>query len=104
LISEFFFAYGADIRDFFLLKDEFFCLFQMAVAAEHAFDTPFFARLVLVTAKFFSAYSAMNDLLFSKDVQAKSVHALTHTKMYILLPLQRYESERYRLIDRIFIK
>jgi hypothetical protein len=60
----------------------------MAAAAEHAFNTPFFARLVLVTAKLFAAYSAMDDLLFSKDVQAKSLHTSSHTKMYVLL--QRY--------------
>jgi hypothetical protein len=57
----------------------------MAAAAEHAFNTPFFARLVLVTAKLFAAYSAMDDLLFSKDVQAKSLHTSSHTKMYVLL-------------------
>jgi hypothetical protein len=57
----------------------------MAGAAEHAFNTPFFARLVLVTAKLFAAYGAMDDLLFSKDVQAKSLHTSSHTKMYVLL-------------------
>jgi hypothetical protein len=76
----------------------------MAVAAEHTFNTPFFARLVFVSAKLFTAYSAMNDLLFSKYVQAKSLHAFTHTKMYVLLLLQKYGSERHRLIDRIYIK
>jgi hypothetical protein len=64
----------------------------MAAAAEHAFNTPFFARLVLVAAKFFAAYGAMDDLLFSKDVQAKSLHASSHTKMYVLL--QGYGNER----------
>ena len=44
----------------------------MAVATEHAFNTPFFARLVLVTAKLFTAYSAVDDLLlFAEDVQVK---------------------------------
>ena len=57
----------------------------MAVAAEHAFNTPFFARFVLVTAKLFAAYSAMNDLLFAEDVQAELLHALTRTKMYMLM-------------------
>ena len=57
----------------------------MAVAAEHTLNAPFFARLVPVTAKLLAAYSAIDDLLFSKDVQAKSLHALTHTKMYMLM-------------------
>jgi hypothetical protein len=57
----------------------------MAAAAEPAFNTPFFARLVLVTAKLFAAYSAMNNLLFAEDVQAELLHDLTHTKMYILM-------------------
>ena len=57
----------------------------MAAAAEHAFNPPFFARLVLVTAKLFTAYGAMDDLLFSKDVQAKSLHTSSHTKTYVLL-------------------
>jgi hypothetical protein len=70
-VSELFFAYGAYIRDFFSLKDEGFCLFYMAAAAEPAFNTPFFARLVLVTTKLFAAYSAMNDLLFAEYVQVK---------------------------------
>ena len=55
----------------------------MAAAAEHAFNTPFFAWLVLVTAKLFTTYNAMNDLLFSEDVQAKSIRTLTHTKTYM---------------------
>jgi hypothetical protein len=38
-----------------------------------------------VTAKLFAAYGAMDDLLFSKDVQAKSLHASSHTKTYVLL-------------------
>jgi hypothetical protein len=59
----------------------------MAAAAEPAFNTPFFARLVLVTAKLFAAYSAMNDLLFAEDVQAELLHALTHTKMYMLMTI-----------------
>jgi hypothetical protein len=63
----------------------------MAAAAEHAFNTPFFARLVLVTAKLFAAYSAMDNLLFSKEMQAKSLHTSSHTKMYVLL--QGYGNE-----------
>jgi hypothetical protein len=57
----------------------------MAAAAEHAFNTPFFTRLVLVTAKLFAAYSAINDLFFSKEVQVKLLDISAHTKMYILL-------------------
>jgi hypothetical protein len=38
-----------------------------------------------VTAKLFAAYGAMDDLVFSKDVQAKSLHTSSHTKMYVLL-------------------
>ena len=57
----------------------------MAAATEHAFNTPFFPSLVLVTAKLFAAYNAMNDLLFAEDVQAELLHALTHTKMYMLM-------------------
>jgi hypothetical protein len=43
----------------------------VAEAAEHAINTPFFAWLVLMTPKLFAAYSAINDLLFSKEMQAK---------------------------------
>ena len=57
----------------------------MAQAAEHAFNTPFFAWLVLVTPKLFAAYSAIDDLFFSKEVQVKLLDTLAHTKMYILL-------------------
>ena len=58
----------------------------MAESAEHALNTPFFAWLVLVTPKFFAAYSAINDLFFStKEVQVKLLDISTHTKMYILL-------------------
>jgi hypothetical protein len=85
MISELFIAYCAPIRDFFLLQYELFCLFDMAVAAEHAFNAPFLAWLILVAPKLFTAYCAMNDLLFAKDVQAKLLHASTHTKTYILL-------------------
>jgi hypothetical protein len=46
----------------------------MAAAAEHAFNPPFFTWLVLVASKLFATYCAMNDLLFAKDVQAKSLH------------------------------
>ena len=67
----------------------------MAAAAEHAFNTPFFPRLVLVTAELFAAYGAMDDLLFSKDVQAKSLHTSSHTKMYVLL--QGYGNKSYFL-------
>jgi hypothetical protein len=84
MISELFFAYRANIRNLFLRKCELFSLFYMAEAAEHTLDAPFFAWLVLVTTKLFAAYSAMNDLSFSKDVQVKIIHVLAHTKMYIL--------------------
>jgi hypothetical protein len=57
----------------------------MAEAAEHALNTPFFTWLILVTPKLFAAYSAMSDLSFTKDVQAKLIHVSAHTKMYILL-------------------
>lgn len=60
----------------------------MADAAEYAFDTPFFAWLVLVTPKLFTTYSAMNDLSFSKDVQLKLLQGSAHTKMYIFLILR----------------
>jgi hypothetical protein len=43
----------------------------MADTTQQSIDTPFFAWLVLVTAKLFTTYNAMNDLLFSEDVQAK---------------------------------
>jgi hypothetical protein len=57
----------------------------MAESAEHALNSPFFAWLVLVTPKFFAAYSAIDDLFFSKEVQVKLLDILAHTKMYILL-------------------
>jgi hypothetical protein len=57
----------------------------MAESAEHALNTPFFAWLVLVTPKLFAAYSAIDDLFFSKEVQVKLLDTLAHTKMYILL-------------------
>jgi hypothetical protein len=38
-----------------------------------------------VTPKFFAAYSAIDDLFFSKEVQVKLLDTLAHTKMYILL-------------------
>jgi hypothetical protein len=57
----------------------------MAESAEHAFNTPFLAWFVLVTPKLFAAYSAINDLFFSKEVQVKLLDTLAHTKMYILL-------------------
>ena len=85
MISELFFAYRANIRNLLLRKCELFSLFKMADTAEHALNTPFFAWPVLVTPKLFAAYSAMNDLSFSKDVQVKLIHVSAHTKMYILL-------------------
>jgi hypothetical protein len=57
----------------------------MAESAEHTLNTPFFAWLVLVTPKLFAAYSAIDDLFFSKEVQVKLLDTLAHTKMYILL-------------------
>jgi len=54
----------------------------MAQAAEHAFNTPFFTRSILMTPKLFTTYRAMNDLSFSKDVQVKVLYASAHTKMY----------------------
>jgi hypothetical protein len=54
----------------------------MAEAAEHALNTPFFAWLVFMTPKLFAAYSAINDLLFSKEMQAKLLNTSRHTKMY----------------------
>jgi hypothetical protein len=59
----------------------------MAEAAEHAFNTPFFTGSVLVTPKLFAAYSTINDLFFSKEVQVKLLDIFAHTKMYILLIL-----------------
>jgi hypothetical protein len=55
----------------------------MTVAAEHAFHFPFLAWFILVAAKLYAAYCAMNNLLFAKDVQAKLLDVLTDTKMYI---------------------
>jgi hypothetical protein len=57
----------------------------MAESAEHTLNTPFFAWLVLVTPKLFAAYSAIDDLFFSKEVQVKLLDTLAHTKMYIIL-------------------
>jgi hypothetical protein len=85
MISEHFFAYRTNIRNLLLLKCELLGLFYMAHAAEHALNTPFFAWLVLVTPKLFTAYSAINYLFFSKEVQVNLIHASAHTKMYIFL-------------------
>jgi hypothetical protein len=85
MVTKLFFAYSANIRDLFLLKCELFRLFKMADAAEHALNTPFFTWLVLVTPKLFTAYSAINDLFFSKEMQVKLLDTSAHTKMYILL-------------------
>lgn len=57
----------------------------MAYAADHALNTPFFAWLVLVTAQLLAAYSAINGLSFSKEVQVKLLDISAHTKMYVLL-------------------
>jgi hypothetical protein len=57
----------------------------MAQAAEHTLNTPFFAWLVLVTPKFFAAYSTINYLFFSKEVQVKLLDTSAGTKMYVLL-------------------
>src|SRR5687768_3941379 len=94
IISELFFTYRANIRSLLLLKCEFFCLFYMAHAAEHAFNTPFFTWLVLVTPKLFATYSTMNDLSFSKDVQVKLLllYILAHTKTYTSLSSSRVVS------------
>jgi hypothetical protein len=45
----------------------------MADTAEHTLNTPFLAWLVLMTPKLFATYSAINDLFFSKEVQAMLV-------------------------------
>jgi rRNA maturation endonuclease Nob1 len=71
MISKLFFAYRAPNRHLFLLHYELFCLFYMAAAAEHAVNAPFIAWLILVAPKLFTAYYAMNDLLFAEDVQVK---------------------------------
>jgi hypothetical protein len=84
MISELFFAYRANIRNLLLLKYELFSFFYMAEAAEHTLNIPFFAWLVLVTPKLFSTHSAIKDLFFSKEVQAKLIDASAHTKTYIL--------------------
>ena len=85
MITELFFAYRANLRDLFLFKCELFGLIYMAYAADHTLDPPFFAWLVLVTPKLFAAYSAINNLFFSKEVQVKILDTLAHTKMYVLL-------------------
>ena len=101
MISELFIAHCAPIRDFFLLQYELFCLFDMAAAAEQAFNAPFFAWLILVAPKLFTAYCAMNYfLLFAKDMQAKLLHASTHTKTYMLAFLR----EDVTLLDISFLE
>ena len=85
MITELFFAYRANIRDLFLFKCELFGLIYMAYAADHTLDPPIFAWLILVTPKLFAAYSAINNLFFSKEVQVKILDTLAHTKMYVLL-------------------
>jgi hypothetical protein len=61
----------------------------MTYSANHTLNAPFFAWLVLVTPKLFTAYGAINGLSFSKEVQAKLLDTSAHTKMYI--PLFVYE-------------
>jgi hypothetical protein len=57
----------------------------MAGAAEHALNTPIFAWLVLIAPQLFAAYSAINDLSFPKEMQAKLLDILRHTKTYTCL-------------------
>jgi hypothetical protein len=87
IITELFFAYRANLRDLFLFKCELFGLIYMAYAADHTLDPPFFAWLVLVTPKLFTAYGAINGLSFSKEVQAKLLDTSAHTKMYVCPPV-----------------
>ena len=57
----------------------------MAGAAKHALNTPIFAWLVLIAPQLFAAYSAINDLSFTKEMQAKLLDILRHTKTYTCL-------------------
>ncbi|MDQ4101714.1 MAG: hypothetical protein M3115_05960 [Thermoproteota archaeon] len=56
----------------------------MTETTEQAVNAPFLTRLVLVTAKLFTAHGALNDLSLTKNMQAKLLCILTYTKMYFL--------------------
>ena len=75
-------AYRANVRRLRLLEHKLPCLFYVAVAAEQAFNPPVFAGLVLVAPKLLATHSAVHDLLFAENVQAKLL-AFTGTKTYV---------------------
>jgi hypothetical protein len=70
--NDFFVAYCTNVRCLCLLEHELPCLLYVAVAAQQAFNSPVFARFVLVTPKLLAAYSAIHNLLFAEYVQAKN--------------------------------
>jgi hypothetical protein len=76
------FTHHALVRRLFLPDHELSCFFDVAVAAEQAFNPPFFAGLVPVAPKLLAAYRAIHYLLFGKNVQARFL-ACTDTKMYV---------------------
>lgn len=72
----------------------------MAAAAEHAVDSPILAWLILVAPKLFTAYCAMNDLLFAEDVQVKLLHTLTYTKMYMQIAYWYFMFGNYHIRNK----
>lgn len=75
-------AHGARVRRFLLLEHKLPCFFEVAVAAEQAFNAPLFAGLVPVAPKLLATHRAIYYLLFAKNVQAKLL-ACTATKTYV---------------------
>jgi hypothetical protein len=55
----------------------------MAVAAQHALNSPILAWLILVATELLTTYCAINYLLSAEDVQAKLLHVQTHKKTYL---------------------
>lgn len=82
VLLDLFAAHRANVRRFLLLEHELPCLFDVAVATEHAFNPPLFAGFVFVAPKLLAAYCAIDWILFAENVQAKLL-ACTVTKMYV---------------------
>ncbi|HJU35065.1 MAG TPA: hypothetical protein VJ695_08075 [Nitrososphaera sp.] len=54
----------------------------MARAAEHPFDTPFFAGPILVAPQLFAANGAMNDLFFPEEMQIELMYLSGYKNVY----------------------
>jgi hypothetical protein len=80
--GDLFAADSAGVGHFFLLEHELPRLFDVAVAAEQAFDPPVISGLVTVAPELLAAYRAVHRLPFAENVQAKLLPC-TGTKTYV---------------------